>query len=72
MRDNRSELKTIKGRVKDLTERCNLSKKNIDAVKTELDRKQEVRKITQQQMLDEDVEEDEAHEIIDEDELQML
>ena len=39
IRDNRCELKEIKIKVKDLTEKCNISKKNIDSVKTELDKK---------------------------------
>ena len=30
IRDNRNELKNMKSKVKDLTETCNVSKKNID------------------------------------------
>lgn len=39
IRDNRVELKAIKTAVKDLTEECNVAKKNIDTVKVELDKK---------------------------------
>mmetsp|Transcript_20726 Transcript_20726/g.31783 ORF Transcript_20726/g.31783 Transcript_20726/m.31783 type:complete len:153 (-) Transcript_20726:195-653(-) len=44
IRDNRGELKTIKLVVKELTEKCNVSKKNIDVVKLDLDKKQDERK----------------------------
>ena len=37
--DNRAELKGLKTNVKDMTEKCNEYKKNIDAVKFELDKK---------------------------------
>ena len=30
IRDNRNELKSMKNKVKDLTEMCNVSKRNID------------------------------------------
>lgn len=39
IRDNRVVLKDMKVQVKDLTEKCNLHKKNIDIVKHELDKK---------------------------------
>ena len=44
IRDNRMELKTVKVQVRELTEQCNLAKKNIDSVKGELDKKQEEKK----------------------------
>lgn len=44
IRDNRVELKTIKTAVKELTEECNVAKRNIDTVKVELDKKQDERK----------------------------
>ena len=77
IRDNRHELKEIKHIVKDLTEKCNISKKNIDSVKHELDKKQDERKQgfgNQLNGVDEaDIDNDEApQEIIDEEELAML
>ena len=75
IRDNRLELKEIKIRVRDLTEKCNISKKNIDSVKHELDKKQDERKQGGNQFngVDEaDIEDDAPQEIIDEEELQML
>lgn len=39
IRDNRVELKVIKTAVKELTEECNIAKRNIDGVKVELDKK---------------------------------
>jgi chromosome segregation ATPase len=44
IRDNRKELTTIKQKVKNLTEQCNGSKKNIDLCKSDLDKKQDERK----------------------------
>ena len=76
IRDNRFELKDIKVKVKDLTEKCNISKKNIDSVKTELDKKQDERKQGMGQLngVDEaDIDDNDApQEIIDEEELAML
>jgi hypothetical protein len=74
IKDNRQELKNIKVSVKDLTEKCNHSKKSIDKVKSELDKKQEERRQNQgANMLDDDIENEEGHqEIIDEEELQLL
>lgn len=78
IRDNRVELKAIKTAVKDLTEECNAAKRNIDAVKVELDKKQDERKQSMQNQMaglddDEILDDDEApQEIIDEDELSLL
>ena len=38
IRENRSELKTVKTKLKELTEKCNSTKKSIDKVKFELDK----------------------------------
>lgn len=72
--DNRMELKEIKIKAKDLTEKCNLSKKNIDSVKSDLDKKQDERKAQNQLGLDDaDIDNEEnQEEIIDEEELAML
>ena len=78
IRDNRVELKAIKTAVKELTEECNASKRNIDTVKVELDKKQDERKQSMQNQMahlddDELLEDDEApQEIIDEEELALL
>lgn len=75
IKDNRSELKNIKGKVKDLTEKCNISKKAIDSVKSELDKKQDQRRANNAGSFgydENDIEADDQNEIIDEDELQML
>jgi rubrerythrin len=78
IRDNRNELKTMKTKLKDLTEKCNQTKKTIDLVKGDLDKKQDDRRANQQhhmagqdeeELLDED---DGPQEIIDEDELALL
>ena len=78
IRDNRFELKNVKVQVKELTERCNVSKKNIDLVKLDLDKKQDERKTqmqnqfnsaNQEEVLDDD---DAPQEIIDEEELALL
>lgn len=74
--DNRSALKDIKIQVRDLTEKCNISKKNIDSVKSELDKKQDERKqnnLGNLGMEEAEIDnEDDNEEIIDEDELAML
>jgi hypothetical protein len=78
IRDNRVELRAIKTAVKELTEECNAAKRNIDAVKVELDKKQDERKQSMQNQMaavddDEILDDDEApQEIIDEDELALL
>lgn len=78
IRDNRAEMKMGKDKVRGLTEKCNSSKKLIDACKVELDRKQDERKTSLQNQLnavdDEDVldDDDGPQEIIDEDELALL
>lgn len=75
IKDNRNELKNIKSKVKDLTEQCNISKKAIDSVKSELDKKQDQRRAANAGSFgvdDNDFEAEDQHEIIDEDELQML
>lgn len=71
-------MKGGKDKVRGLTEKCNGSKKLIDACKVELDRKQDERKTSLQNQLnavdDEDVldDDDGPQEIIDEDELALL
>ena len=78
IRDNRVELRAIKTAVKELTEECNAAKRNIDAVKLELDKKQDERKQSMQNQMaavDDDElldDEDGPQEIIDEDELALL
>lgn len=75
IRDNRTALKEMKVSVRDLTEKCNVSKKSIDTVKVDLDRKQDERRQNQNMggIDEEDVqEEDGGQEIIDEDELALL
>ena len=47
IKDNRAELKGLKTNVKDMTEKCNEYKKNIDVVKFELDKKQDERRENQ-------------------------
>jgi len=55
IRDNRIELKDLKSNVKQLTDKCNDSKKHIDSVKNELDKKQDERRENQRhQMLDDE------------------
>jgi hypothetical protein len=44
IRENRHELKAVKSSMKELTEKCNVTKKNIDSVKSELDKKQDDRR----------------------------
>lgn len=44
IRDNRVELNTVKSQLKELTEKCNITKKTIDVVKGELDKKQDERR----------------------------
>ena len=39
IRDNRTELNRLKGNIRSLTDKCNASKKDIDVVKVDLDRK---------------------------------
>lgn len=78
IRDNRVELKNVKSQLKELTEKCNMTKKNIDVVKGELDKKQDERRQNTQHHLaaadDEELldDEDAPQEIIDEDELGLL
>ncbi len=78
IRDNRGELKTMKLVVKELTEKCNVAKKNIDIVKIDLDKKQDERKQQMQNQFnageeEEILDDDEApQEIIDEEELGLL
>ena len=74
IKDNRSELKGLKTNVKEMTDKCNEYKKNIDAVKFELDKKQDERRENQkmQNLDDDELDEDGPQEIIDEDELSLL
>ena len=78
IRDNRVELKSVKSSLKELTEKCNLTKRTIDGVKDQLDKKQDDRRQNQQHNIaavDEEElmdEEDAPQEIIDEDELALL
>ena len=78
IRENRHELKTVKMQLKELTETCNKTKKNIDNVKSELDLKQDERRQNMQHHMaaqdDDDMldDEDAPQEIIDEDELVLL
>ena len=66
--------------VKELTEKCNASKKAIDSVKADLDKKQEDRKMTvnahmaavEEEELFKNEDGDGPNEIIDEEELNML
>lgn len=61
--------------MKELTEQCNDSKKALDKVKVQLDRKQDERRDGMHNQLadDEDIDNEEApQEIIDEDELALL
>ena len=44
IKENRNELNSMKGTLKELTEQCNSSMKDINMVKAELDRKQDERK----------------------------
>lgn len=44
IKENRNELNSMKGTLKELTEECNSSMKDINMVKAELDRKQDERK----------------------------
>lgn len=44
IKENRQELNSMKGTLKELTESCNSSMKDINMVKAELDRKQDERK----------------------------
>lgn len=44
IKENRNELNSMKGTLKELTESCNSSMKDINIVKAELDRKQDERK----------------------------
>ena len=78
IRDNRVELRTVKSSLKELTEKCNLTKRTIDGVKEQLDKKQDDRKQNQthqvaaqdeEELMDE---EEGSQEIIDEDELALL
>ena len=78
-RDNRVELKKVKNQVRELTEQCNIAKRNIDVVKADLDKKQDERKNQLQNQLaavdDEEILEDDdgaPQEIIDEEELALL
>ena len=74
IKDNRSELKGLKTNVKEMTDKCNEYKKNIDAVKFELDKKQDERRENQkmQNLDDDELDEEGPQEIIDEDELSLL
>ena len=78
IRDNRVELRTVKSSLKELTEKCNLTKRTIDGVKEQLDKKQDDRRQNQthqvaaqdeEELMDE---EEGSQEIIDEDELALL
>ena len=51
IRENRHELKAVKAQLKELTDKCNATKKNIDGVKTELDKKQDERRQSMQHNL---------------------
>jgi hypothetical protein len=44
IKENRGLLKESKLQVKELTDKCNMAKKNIDAVKSDLDHKQDERR----------------------------
>lgn len=67
-------IKEKREKIKEVTETLNQNKQEIDALKTRLDRKEEERKarLREEQLRTEDMFEERAEEIIDEEELVML
>lgn len=67
-------IKEKRSKIKEVTETLNSNKQDIDALKVRLDRKEEERKVRlrEEQLRSEDMFEERAEEIIDEEELVML
>lgn len=74
IRDRRNDIKERRAQIKEVTETLNGNKQEIDALKAKLDRKEEERKVRMrdEQLRSEDIFEERAEEIIDEEELVML
>ena len=74
IRDRRNLIREKRAEIKNLTDQLNVKKGEIDELKDRLDRKEEERKMRMrdEQMRSEDMFEDQAEEIIDEEELVML
>jgi len=74
IRDHRNNIKGKRAEIKTITDTLNLNKKDIDELKARLDRKEEERKVRMrdEQIRGDDMFEEQAEEIIDEEELVML
>ena len=74
IRERRATLRQKRGEIKDVTDELNVRKSDIDELKGRLDRKEEERKlrVKDEAMRADDMFEDQAEEIIDEEELVML
>lgn len=74
IREHRGILKERRAEIKAITEGLNAKKAEIDALKTRLDRKEEERKVRlrDEQLKSDDMFEEQAEEIIDEEELVLL